>query len=458
MKGRDVEKILNKWSGRDLTPLAYESSISCILRLAWRNVFDHTTIMRHLSSQNNRFRLDQSKLFDQVGWSLCDDSLLEFNLKPNIDCTKWLAKQFRYCPICLEYGYHSYLFQCSYFSKCPLHNVELSTHCQNCGSATPINQFSKELFKKPYYCHVCLKPISGAVPHLEGHLDLRMINQSLKLALTPFNVWHQYMKTQSIRFQHFYPDISQGMQSKWCDVSEFLRCVALKGKTIPDFVKSPQYAENDIVVLPWKYRIRLGNCSDFFLPKSNWRTRVKIPTAVYRCTIRKIGEWVAKRHGWSERQLIEEMEIERGTQIKAYPTDLLAFIFVRGQLEQRFVDFPCFRSRPLSNAQLYDEPMVCMESFNRRTPRLAWRAVFLALYSSWYLRIASGKYYNFGDLLKGDTRECMCIYLRNRVRCRIGEKWHDGQIFNPDEAWYEGEVCFLNIEGFVENVLSHTSL
>ncbi|MDO8653184.1 MAG: Tn7-like element transposition protein TnsE [Undibacterium sp.] len=130
-----------------------------------------------------------------------------------------------------------------------------------------------------------------------------------------------------------------------------------------------------------------------------------------------------------------------------YPVDVLALMCLKWQLERRFTVFPDFATRAFAEAQLDDEPEVFMESFRGKTPRLAWRAVFLAIYASWYGRIASGKFKNLANLHTEHNPDDTHIFLRNRVYFKSGEKWSDHEILNLDEAWFEGKVCFLKIEG-----------
>lgn len=436
-----------KWSGYDLTPLAYESSTSCLLRLAWRNVFDLKIFKRHLSDHKNKFCLNVLTLSEEVGWHLDKTRLQQFASETYRDCSNWLTDQFRYCPLCLECGYHSDLFQCTCFTTCPLHGAQLSTRCHSCGCSTARNEVSQELFQNPYYCHVCREPISGAEPSLDAHLDLRENVHTLEAALAPYDDWWQFMTIQSERIHSLLLDGGPNLQSLWCNSKEFLRGVVLKDISVPDYVRSPMYNESDIVVLTWRFKIQFENCPVFFPRRSTWAQRVKTPTAVYRCILRRLGRWVAQRHAWSESQLTASLRTDCGNQVAAYPIDLLAFMCFRWQLERRFTSFPDFATRAFAKAQLDDEPEIAMAEFRGKTPRLGWRAVFLAMYASWYGRIASGTFQSVADLHAHYYKHDTHIFFRSRVHFRSGERWSDAEVLNPDEAWFEGKVCFLKIDG-----------
>jgi hypothetical protein len=45
------------------------------------------------------------------------------------------AYEFRYCPECLRFGYHSLMHQVPWLGRCPLHGAQLRTGCHRCGAA-----------------------------------------------------------------------------------------------------------------------------------------------------------------------------------------------------------------------------------------------------------------------------------------------------------------------------------
>lgn len=435
------------WSGYDLIPLAYESLISCLLRLAWRNSLNEIALRRHFSITKAKFYLDLPTLLNQTGWYLDEIRLRQFEREYRNGRGTWLADSFRYCPLCLECGYHTDLFQCLAMTSCPFHEARLSTHCHCCNQPTARYEVAKALFRRPYMCHVCGAPISGAAPSLDAHLDLRADIAQYQMALQPYEDWWQKMEERRNRVHDLRPEGCLGLQAKWCNSPELLRAVACQNRATPTYVRPSHYDPREVVVLAWRYRINLENCGDFFTPKSSWKIRVAMPMAVYRCTLKLLARWLAHCHGWTPEQFIEQSRVDRGNTVSAYPVDLLAFMLVRWQLESRFSGFPDFKTSSIAQAQLDDQPSVGMHSYSQRTPRLAWRAIFLAIYASWHARIASGKYKELTRLRNKTNWDAPYIFSRNRVRCRHCERWFDGQIFNPDEAWFEGEVCFLSIKG-----------
>ena len=58
-------------------------------------------------------------------------SWLPFKCRSDIFAANW---SFRYCPVCLRHGFHSFLHQLPWISSCPWHHSRLLTACAICGS------------------------------------------------------------------------------------------------------------------------------------------------------------------------------------------------------------------------------------------------------------------------------------------------------------------------------------
>jgi hypothetical protein len=179
-----------KLAGTDLCPLAFESELSILLRIAWRNAFDAKLMREHFSSRRIRFHFCRKRLAVLLGWTVEEEELTG-------DYYSWftiffIAPLFRYCPICLEGGYHSYLYQCLEIRCCPIHDIPLSMECQCCGETTIPYRAYEAWFIRPYFCSRCGQPISGAEPVLEAHLDFRVVEHSVEETLRPhFQSWQQ---------------------------------------------------------------------------------------------------------------------------------------------------------------------------------------------------------------------------------------------------------------------------
>ncbi|CAG0959405.1 hypothetical protein ANRL4_00573 [Anaerolineae bacterium] len=69
---------------------------------------------------------------------------------------RWLTPEtnLRYCPECINRGYHSIFHQLYAISKCPIHDIALTEQCQHCGRKITyeLNGRGKAT---PYSCPVC---------------------------------------------------------------------------------------------------------------------------------------------------------------------------------------------------------------------------------------------------------------------------------------------------------------
>jgi hypothetical protein len=82
----------------------------------------------------------------------------------------------RYCPQCLEQGFHSALFQLVSVRRCPLHHSALQQQCGQCAALIPY-RLSASLLRKPFACPRCAECFAPAL--YEGpRRDLRMSAKS----------------------------------------------------------------------------------------------------------------------------------------------------------------------------------------------------------------------------------------------------------------------------------------
>ncbi len=83
----------------------------------------------------------------------------------------------RYCPECLERGFHSALFQLAFIPRCPIHHTALRQQCEHCGGIIPYS-LSPSTLCKPFvcpHCDWCFAPALREGPKQ----DLRMSAEAL---------------------------------------------------------------------------------------------------------------------------------------------------------------------------------------------------------------------------------------------------------------------------------------
>jgi hypothetical protein len=60
----------------------------------------------------------------------------------------------RYCPKCLNLGYHGRLHQLLHHQRCPIHGLPLRTHCRHCDQ-TSAYRLDAQLLDAPFRCRHC---------------------------------------------------------------------------------------------------------------------------------------------------------------------------------------------------------------------------------------------------------------------------------------------------------------
>jgi len=77
---------------------------------------------------------------------------------------QWISSDlhFRYCPVCLDQGFQSAIFQIDALLQCPVHKTPILNTCTNCGEKTTAYALTEESFRSPMHCHHCLFPLSEA--------------------------------------------------------------------------------------------------------------------------------------------------------------------------------------------------------------------------------------------------------------------------------------------------------
>lgn len=125
---------------KDLCPLPHESILSSLWRFAWRNSFSGSHLLRYCKKAPS-FPMSLSASFESLSIErFAFASAWKFE-KPERLCNladeTWWHQIFRYCPLCLEQGYHSYWHQSQYLDTCPLDGARLEAACHDCGKRLP---------------------------------------------------------------------------------------------------------------------------------------------------------------------------------------------------------------------------------------------------------------------------------------------------------------------------------
>jgi len=146
----------------------YESVYGAVTRAAYRFPLNHSTLRTSFQCcpgpHTSFYRADlfQGPRSDELGWQRAITEQTDALGTGNSLADHMFAIRLIFCPICLQYGYHSYLFQLFWLPICPLHRCRLTSQCQACGAPTRLFDFEASLLKRPYMCLQCNCPLAGA--------------------------------------------------------------------------------------------------------------------------------------------------------------------------------------------------------------------------------------------------------------------------------------------------------
>lgn len=70
----------------------------------------------------------------------------------------------RYCPICMDYRYHSVYFQIDGLKSCPIHNELLRDSCRHCGRKIGRYSWTAATMLAPFSCPHCRRPLGNGKP------------------------------------------------------------------------------------------------------------------------------------------------------------------------------------------------------------------------------------------------------------------------------------------------------
>ncbi|MEM5373191.1 hypothetical protein V4C53_45565 [Paraburkholderia azotifigens] len=111
----------------------------------------------------------------------------------------WAAAELRYCPICLELGFHAAWFQWRFIERCPAHGSRLRRGCHQCAAAIPY-ALDSNLARHPLSCPHCgmcwvpelerpagrCVPVKGRLTRIFNRWHIHVADAMMPVAATPF--------------------------------------------------------------------------------------------------------------------------------------------------------------------------------------------------------------------------------------------------------------------------------
>lgn len=371
--------------GTELGPLPFESMESLGARLAWRNGKPLRQLAREIQAQAGRSdwvgllpqnTTDPGAIGYLCGWRDASEQARRLVEMLRAERYEWLHGGFRFCPICLEAAYHSYLFDWDFIRSCPLHGCALTGNCQHCGTKVGWNTKESILAKAGYRCTHCDNYLSGAEPLLAEHLKFREQSDQIRSRLGPYDefasrliaqrgiVLNTWGTLEALRCDRLRP---------WCNgdqvrrIALYMRCYSSRRTAAARF--------RGIVSLHWNIRAEVSSVT-FPTPrdKPNMLARL-LPT--YRATLRRLGRWVFSETA-SEKQACARFRKKGDELVGAWQPKELTYMIFRHVLEG--AGFDCAPAGRETMSHFPVQLQYCVLFL--RIIRLGARAYFLGLFAT----------------------------------------------------------------------------
>jgi len=375
----------------DLTPLPYESIISSIWRYAWRNGLRGSAIRQACSASpsystaraNASYNWFENDIFtDASGW---DVGTLEVDAVTDVKDsfrTIWWHSLFRYCPLCLEHGYHSFWHQSKLLSHCPLDGSQLTTRCNDCDSSLPVMAFSKELTHAFFACPECQHPISGVEISISFRTQYQDRREEIEAAFRKVQKFWKITK----RLRGEICSVLPGSSLLFYSVEPRLRLemivrqATLKKIDIACLGDLPcnQHQIPKLEVLEWhlkEFRTLRG-----FSERVSRVSRISRGVSVYRATLRRL-EWLVDstvRYSQDDyQQLLRASREQKENLYRNFPVELVALCLFRSYFET----IASVRVKSSSDAQLDPNTCFLIGEHVAHKMRLCWRAEFVVSFA-----------------------------------------------------------------------------
>jgi hypothetical protein len=417
--------------GIDLPPLPYESSRSILARLGWRNGVKMNEILSAWRREQNGAEVNfiRSELYDLTGkWLLTMNAerLFNLNIRIQADQWRWYEAKFRFCPLCLEECYHSYLFQWRRLLICPRHGCTLASQCQCCGKEVDKSSYSPDaragIGKMGYRCSSCFGPIAGAVPDLQSHLQLQTDSAYLAERMGPIEQEFYLLleRMSHVSIPGAYPRAQ--LRRHVVDATErLMRKGALPRGLTRSF---------GMTYVRWSSRMAEASGSANLVVPESPQTPAKYH-AVYVATRRLLARWVFQRDCIEEEDSrVCRLFVERDEDslVDEWPALELSYVIFCSRMES-------LRILPITSHRFFvlaplPYPLQRMEEINR-LPRVAYRAWLLHSFSVIYTHLS--------------TMRGMSVCKASRMLCVPESHRPMHQIFGGEAD--SGALCFPTVVG-----------
>lgn len=365
-------------------PLPHESSVSCMLRVSWNNELQGSLLHRLFSGRTGSYLatplyfgwISRPVVAANLGWILPTEVEILIHKQLRFCANLLFSERLRICPICMEYGYHSYWHQLLTLGACPVHGCEITGVCQSCGGSLPIYGFNGKLFDHPYICEICHSPYSGApLQNFPGE-NFDEHRSQLEVAFSDLEAWIRRFTPLSIAdvvSDHYGPKYFRfGLRR--------LRTELLLRANPPSF--SVWLLGNPHVeTLPWTiHMVRRWSAKSMTRREPDFRS----VTSVLKIVLRRLGYFVFGAFDSPlQRNIHKTLRLSQPYQI--FSSELSAMQHAYVEFCNRFViglghdGYPWYSRISLSSLPELDLPL-----WEGRLPRLVLRNILFAMFAAYF--------------------------------------------------------------------------
>jgi len=381
----ELSRPKSPYVGLDLVPLPFESGQSYLSRFAWQQGYNHLEvrgrIQRAFAMATEGKSIHAAHPIGQLlyitGWQPTDDSEGTFEWCKTHSVLNQYSSDFRYCPICLEGLYHSYLFQWTELKTCPIHQCQLVTSCSSCGAH--IRGVGYTIGAAYYRCNFCNLALAGVELSLGLHIELR---ESSKLFDDRFSIIFQQFEARFDNAGIFHQfrsgdwDLTMTRSFDWCRPELPLRAA----HSMQHISSQTSLEIEGITLLRWNQR--WSNTGEMKLSlrdlkPGNFR-------GVYQATLRRLRQFafgtVQAQH--LEEALMQKLISDRRILQSEWEPTKLAFVLFRYGAE--FYTWPNAAASELNKIQgIFTGLSMVTHSRRLRLAQRAWMLTIFAMILSY---------------------------------------------------------------------------
>jgi hypothetical protein len=285
------------------------------------------------------------------------------------------APTLRYCPMCMQGGFHSIWFQLVALQVCPFHGCRVTERCCVCGTQMGRYGLTRELFDEPFHCSHCQLPFAGAPVGLSDSLDVWHLRETVDASFEAYTRWMDLARERLICLDEtaaqsgergLGPHVIRMLQSAVHDMAPYPQgCDARESRSVRYITWRQIGADVRTVPFPTRYRyLSAGRALD-----------------VYRATLRALL-WGVEAHPRASPALRLVFDGDLSSDLGGWSAPQLALILLRCAFE-----LPCV----LDLASGIDgigirESVFATALVGNRLRRLACQALILATYGAMIAR------------------------------------------------------------------------